>query len=554
MKNGNFIYEDYSKPTKMSVKIQDFDFSVDDAVWSVVKPIDMKLSCNILYNEYKIPIIAKASVKTDLGKKEADISLKSVLIGKINSSGTIHISNFSNIKGKIDSNATVAQMLELLPPETAKKMQDINTVMTINNTANFSFIANKLAFDNITSCEKGSVLYKDKKVVENFGGSLKVDTDYNMTGDISMLLTGNEVKMKIKGTRINQMTGGKITMNLTSPKLALEYMLAMFPKKLTGTALAKQSKLQEGKTENKQITAPDMYINMEAGSVYYKEMTFGKTTANIRFIKGKFDLEALMNAYEGNIKLNVKADLNKQSYNVDTNVNNVKIQKFINDSIAVMPRKATDKTNLLDGLKNKVFGNLNMTSNFNGATFKNIPQTINGKGNIKLTDGKLSSLEIGKDLADKLGADFLGKDIPFQYLLSDFDMAKGKINVRRLQIYNGVKANEGDMRINAAGWATMDMALYFKVNMDFSPKISKDIENQVARSLSIKDASFAYNKDGWLPFDFIVAGTLTDKNYDYNQPRMIENIKRNIGKKVETEGKKYLEDKAKNLMKNIFGK
>ena len=76
----------------------------------------------------------------------------------------------------------------------------------------------------------------------------------------------------------------------------------------------------------------------------------------------------------------------------------------------------------------------------------------------------------------------------------------------------------------------------------------------MAQSLNIKDANFAYNKDGWMPFDFRVYGTVAEKKYDYNQPRMMENVKRNIGKKVETEGKKYIEDKAKGLINSLFGK
>jgi len=57
-----------------------------------------------------------------------------------------------------------------------------------------------------------------------------------------------------------------------------------------------------------------------------------------------------------------------------------------------------------------------------------------------------------------------------------------------------------------------------------------------------------------MPFDFRVYNTIAQKKYDYSQSRMMANIKRNLAKKLEEEGKKYMEKEGGKLIKQLFGK
>src|ERR1035437_22990 len=561
IKNGNFTYTDHSQPKVMSAKIENLNFSVDDVVLSALKPIGMSLDCIACYNDYKIPVSMKAAIKADIMKKEGDINIDSFVIGGINSTGTIKISDFSSVKGSVDSSANINKILEILPPETAKKIKDVNADILIKNRVDFTYSAGKFAFDNETTVDKGTMSYKDKKMVENFSGSIKVDSNYSMTGSLGMLLTGNEVKLKINGSSINRADIGKISVDVYSPKFAVEYMLAMFPQKSTPTAQVKAEarvlapvKNRKNNPGKKEVKSPGIFITLKADSVFYKDVTFGKTFSSIRFVKGRLDSETSVNAYEGSMDLNLMADVNTEAYSCEATVSRANIHKFVDDCISVLPKKDPEKKTLFDDMKDKVYGSFEMTANFHGDTFNDMAHTIKGKGGFKVTNGRLSALKMGQDLADKIGIDFLCKDIPFDHMISDFDMADGKINVNKFRIYSGENADKGDLRANASGWTTVDRKLDFKVNMDFSPKTGRDIGNKLAQSLNIKDAGFAYNKDGWMPFDFRVYGDVAGKKYDYSQSRMLENVKRNIGKKALDEGSKYIQDKAKGFINGLFGK
>ena len=127
-------------------------------------------------------------------------------------------------------------------------------------------------------------------------------------------------------------------MDVYSPKFAMEYMLAMFPKKTTATVETKQVEVKKSninKVKKKEIMSPGLNINLKADCVYYKDVIFGKTISSIRINRGKLYSETAMNAYEGSINLNLIADVNSEKYSCDAIISRVKIHEFVNDAITI---------------------------------------------------------------------------------------------------------------------------------------------------------------------------------------------------------------------------
>ena len=128
-------------------------------------------------------------------------------------------------------------------------------------------------------------------------------------------------------------------------------------------------------------------------------------------------------------------------------------------------------------------------------------------------------------------------------------MAGGKISTDDLKMQSGPDGRSGDIRIAGSGYTTVDGAVDFRAQMDFNPRVASKIGTGFLSLLNIKDASYAYNSDGWLPVDARVYSTIKSQKYDLKQPRMMENIKKNLEKKLREGG---LEDAAKKLLKDIF--
>jgi hypothetical protein len=558
--NGSLVYVDYSKAKPLSVKVEKFNFKLDDLVTGVIKPVSMKINCIAIYEKLKIPVSMKSAISVDLIKKEANIKILSLNALGTETSGTINIKAPADIKGELISSADMEKLSKYLPAETAAMLKDTVLGIIINNNLTFSYSPGELKFKNAASIDNGIITYNKKNVVKGLNGKVEINDIYSTSGAMKMILAGNEVTIKIKGRDIADFENGRIDMEIYSPKFALEYLFCIFPgKKEKNTVIASYktegSKNPGKSSKKKEISAPGIFVKLKADSVFYKDVVFGRTISSIRFHKGKLDSETAINVYQGNINMNAGADLNNESYNCEAVISKVNVHDFINDAVSLLPGKAQDKEKqtLLDDMKNKVYGNLAAKLYFSGDTFKDMAQTITGRGDFKVTGGKLTALKMGKELAEKTGADFAAKDIPFDVLSSDFDMAKGRVNIKNFKLYNGKNGGEGSMRLTAAGWASIERHLDFSVNMDVSPEIAKQIQNRLASSLSMKDAAYAYNKDGWLPFDFRVYGTVIDKKYEINQSRMIDNIKRNLDKKLQKEGTKLLEEKAKGLIKSLFG-
>lgn len=568
---ANFIYRDYSKPKPVDLKVENFNFILDDLVLSAVKPVRLSSDSKIFFNGYNIPFVLQAEAKTDLSKMQLSIDIKRMGIGGIESTGTVEINGANDIKGRINSVSNTKKMIEVLPPDIASKIKDVNASIDIDNDVAFNLASKKFTFNNTLKMSGGTFIYKDKKFVEQLGGIVKVNSTYNASGKLEMLLAGSKVNIDFTGEDVNRPLSSVVNVNINSPKFAVEYLLALFPQKEKNKDKPKLT--AEERTEKKAASAskttaalrsvkgkklPGFYMNISAGSIAYKNIQTGKASLSVRLVDNKVYSETAVNFYSGTISNNLSADINKESYSNETFVKNVEVNKFIDDAIAVMPPKKNkdgqEVKGILNEMQGKVYGMLFMDSSFSGATFADMPHTIKGSGKFDVKNGRLTALNTGKDLAKKIGAEFLGRDIPFDIMKADFTMAGGKIDLKNLSIMHGPNGEKGDIKIRGSGYATVDDALDFKLITDINPREAKNIERFIAGSLGIKDFGYAYNTDGWMPLDFRIYNTIYDKKYDFAQDRMLQNVSRNLTNKAAEEGSKYLQKQGEELLKNLFKK
>jgi len=274
--------------------------------------------------------------------------------------------------------------------------------------------------------------------------------------------------------------------------------------------------------------------------------------ATMEFANGKLAGGTKMKLYGGTVGVDFNADINNKKYGIKAAVKKVNLHGFTGDIIAFMPRKNPDDKNILDEIKDKVYGTLDMNASFSGTTFNDIPHTIKGTGYFAVTNGKMESLDIAKNLGTALQVDSLKNDIVFDILSADFKMSSGKISTDDLKMSSGPDGKSGDIRLAGAGYTTVDNGVDFKLQMDFNPRVAKSIGTSMLRLFKINDSGYACDSDGWLPLDARIYNTVKNQKYALSQPRMIANIKRNLGKKLEKEGVKTIENRAKQLLNNFF--
>ena len=563
--NGNFVYVDYSKIKPTTIKVERFNFGMENMVLAAVKPIGINMDCTVIYNDYKIPVSLKSTVTADLKNRNVSLQIAPFVIGGISTSGKINLVDFKDIKGSLNSVSNTRQMLEVLPPDIGAKVKDMGINMDVINDVNFTYINNEIAFNDILKLQNGEFTYQKNKFIEKLNAKINVTSDYDLTGTFNFFLAGSEVKIGAKGSRINSPADSVYKVDIHSPKFAVEYLLAMFPKKeikkgeKTGSnkkVLASdsgKSGSSKKKARTKVTGLPGVTLTLSADSIFYKSVNIGKTSASIHYSGGKITSEISMACYEGKINSDIKMDVNAETYSVAAGTKNINVHQLIDDAVSVLPKKDPKKKDILDDIKDKIYGSMNLDSDYSGTTFDDPAHTIKGSGNFMIKNGKIAATDTGKDLAAKVGVAFLAKEIPFEIMGADFDMAKGVINIKNFRVLNGANGEKGDMRIRGAGYVTVDNGIDFKVETDISPQNAKQVEEYFARNLGVNNISYAYNKDGWLPFDFRIYNNLENKKYDYSQKRMMDNVSRNLTKKIREQGGQYLKNNGKDLLKNLFG-
>gem|GEM_PF-5938729 len=277
--------------------------------------------------------------------------------------------------------------------------------------------------------------------------------------------------------------------------------------------------------------------------------TTGRIMSSVKLAGKKLALRSSMRAYGGDSALDISVDLGKESYAMDVSVKNVNIHDLAEELSAFAPQNGTADRTILDEIREKVYGTLDLNAVFSGETFGDTAHTMKGGGYFGVTNGKLMALDDAKKIGAALQIDTLKNDIVFDILSAHFLASGGRISTNDLKMQSGPDGKSGDIKLSGAGYTTLDGPVDLKLQMDFNPRVAKNIGQAFLRLFGISDAGYACDSDGWIPVDARIYNTVNDQKYDLKQPRMMENIKRNLGKKLKESG---IEDAAKKLLKNIF--
>ncbi|MFW6210851.1 MAG: AsmA family protein [bacterium] len=545
VKNGEVRYVDRSKKNVQDVKMEKFNFKMEDVVLSAVKPIGAKADCIINYKKHTIPVSLKTGISADLRKKQAEINIKPLMIGETETTGIVEIKDLKNITGNFITKINSNDIVKLMDEESRKKTDAVSHDINITNTAVVNVKGGKLEFRNNTNILSGGITYNGKKAVEQIRGSISLRDDFDLNAEIEMLLSGSSVKITVDGEKINIPEKSRVDIDVYSPKIAAETLFVLFPSKTKEEKKALKTEKtgpEQRKDLKRKTTIPDIYMTLKADSIFFKTVQLGKTFSNTRIAGNEVYSETSIDGYEGTITANLNADMSAEKYGMSFNVYDVAANKFINDLIEFLPDKNPEEKTVLEDLQGNVHGKLNMRTKFAGETFNDIPRTIKGEGKVTLADGRIKMTDLGKELSRKFGMKFMEQAVPFTDSGLDFKMSGGRADLVNIRVLNGPEGNDGDIRIRGRGYVTVDNKMDISLENDLNPKTGRDIENAFAKAFGVTDISYGYNPDGWMPLDVRIYGEIKKKKFDFSQKRMMKNISENLA------------DKAGNFIKNLLQK
>lgn len=103
-----------------------------------------------------------------------------------------------------------------------------------------------------------------------------------------------------------------------------------------------------------------------ADPAHYNKGTTGKIMSSLKLAGKKLVFNSTMRAYGGDAVLDIRADLGKESYSMDVSVKKIGIHDFAEEISALTPKnEAADRT-MLDEIREKVYGTLDLNASFSG--------------------------------------------------------------------------------------------------------------------------------------------------------------------------------------------
>ena len=355
IKNGIFKYIDYSREKPLEVTLNNLNFYTENLILTMVKPINVSMSFEAVYNTYHIPVEATGKVVLDLKNKNFDLTLTKTTAAGMPCSGTITLRDFRDVFGELYTDIGYNDLLKFTSEAVRKKMKDNNISgdLKIKNKFTFKYEKQIYSQQNSTKVENGFITYKDKKVVENIASNIYLNPDFTMKGDLKCLLAGSSVNAAFTATDIRTLPNGKIEAVIDSPKFAVEYLLALLPEK-DASAQSKTPKVIAPAKKIKTNQFATIHIKLTAGALVYKTLETGKVLCEISYKAAKLYVTTQIEAYQGKLLSDISVDLNKTSYSVGVSCDKVEVNKLVENVIAIMPKKETEKNNFMEDMKGKV--------------------------------------------------------------------------------------------------------------------------------------------------------------------------------------------------------
>jgi uncharacterized protein involved in outer membrane biogenesis len=374
---------------------------------------------------------------------------------------------------------------------------------TTSEIKNFNFSLSGFALalvKPINLSASADLIYQGKTVPLSLAGQIAVDISNEIVKipNLSFNLAGE--KAALSATIANLRTGPEVKFNLSSTKLTIDPLLAIF----ASAGTTKQPKAQPGELTKMiaQLTAAisgKLQVNGEADLNNLTFQGFKVETINLSLKLANKVLTVDLNKvnfYHGLLTGNFNADLNALglSYGGKLALTNFEAHPFANSVVETFLTKLTDYKELL----NKVYGtiDLNLTLSGRGVEVSDIMANANASGSFSLKNGELKKLKIMESLAAQLKSPALKQDLQVSELSSNFTFRDQLITLAKLTL------RDHDLNVFFAGGLDLKSQKYVagnRLTLKGSPSLTKDLP---------KEYNLLRDNKGWLAVTFELKGSL----------------------------------------------
>jgi uncharacterized protein involved in outer membrane biogenesis len=371
---------------------------------------------------------------------------------------------------------------------------------------------------------------------------------------LDITIAGETLSLKGKISSLGD--GPNIDLSLSSKKINLETFLGILSAGAQEKPKAKKASARPGElTASIDRSLKSLPAKLVLNSrIDFSNITFKglkldrlKLSANL---KQKFLSVAIqdISAYDG--KLDGKVSANLAASGIIYGVENLSLKGFNANPFwnAVVDSFLT-QVEQYQGLKNKVYGKLNLSLNLKGRGVEtaDILKNIDARGSLKIDQAKLAKLEILEEAAGIVNLDILKQDFNLSDFSSDIILKNSRLTLDKFN------ANNADIKINFDGSVNLDKLLFIGGNL-LKIRLEKPMAGQLGPEIDL-----FRNKDGSATFEFELTGSLAKP---IPVPRLqkvvdkaIDQVKDQIIKKLEPQKEKLKEDAQKKLeeeAKKIF--
>jgi len=378
-----------------------------------------------------------------------------------------------------------------------------------------------LKADGTIMLEKAGITYAGVNAV--LDGNLKFSKQ-KMDIDLNGAIGKNTAK--IKGSVRNYFKNQEIILNLYSKQLFLDELMPAgiekrpIPASPSSTGAKNIKAEKEAKPLNLSLTASG---EIKIDSARYKGMTASDFYLKYLLKNNKFEIEKMTaRAGKGELRINSLIDLSKPgyTYSLSGDIKSLQADEIVN---TFFPKA-----------KDTIFGIISSDFRMSGAGLpavqagtlsERIKRNLIADIDFNIKDGKITNNKMAENLALLLGIDEL-KTINLQ-------QADGTVRIRDgIARLDSIFASD-DIAMDPKGNIGLDET----INLEFDLKLSPRLTDKATRNTGI--AKYIKDDAGWGRIPLRVSGTFSNPYYSIDASKA---------------GRRVIEKKAKELIKNLFEK
>ncbi|NQT29919.1 MAG: AsmA family protein [Candidatus Saganbacteria bacterium] len=394
---------------------------------------------------------------------------------------------------------------------------------------------------------KTLAIYQDKQVPISLAGKIEVDPTKNELKIPSLELNIAGEKAKIELTISNWKTGPDINFSISSKKLSIDPLLAIFAAGApSDKKAAKPGAITKAvnKTTSSLPSTLALKGKIDLENITFQKFKIDKLDLDIRLFKKWLELEINeVGLYDGKLSGTALIKLVPGlSYQIkDLTLTGFNATPFVN---ALVETFLVDKPVYKD-LIDKVYGRLDLSLNLSGSGVEPGPAFANAvaKGSFTLTGGEIKRIKTLAEIGTLINSNTLQENVKFKDLGASFSLRNKVLEIKDL------KLEDTDFSAQFSGGADLGNGQWMAGNrllVRLSPSLTQGLPSQL---------SVFRDDSGWLNLTFELTGAFKNTRLT---PILATPIEKTVGKlkikieaqklEIEKKVKEELEKKAKELL------